>query len=43
MSIIRLSCIKDTIYAPRPNGDLVPEPSNKRRRRGRMDRLDRLV
>ena len=39
MSIIRLSCIKDTIYAPHPNGDLVPDAYNKRRRRGRMDRL----
>jgi pimeloyl-ACP methyl ester carboxylesterase len=39
MSIIRLSCIKDTIYAPRPNGDLVPDAYDKRRRRGRMDRL----
>ena len=39
MSIIRLTCIKDTIYAPHPNGDLVPDAYNKRRRRGRMDRL----
>jgi len=39
MSIIRLSCIKDTIYAPHSNGDLDPAAYNRRRLRGRMDKL----
>ena len=39
MSIIRLSCIKDTIYAPYPNGDLDPTAYTRRERRGRMDKL----
>lgn len=39
MAIIRLSCLKDTIYAPFENGNFDAEPCGRRRRRGRMETL----
>lgn len=39
MSIIRLSCIRDTLYAPAPNGEFAPELYRKRRRQGKMESL----
>lgn len=39
MSIIRLSVLKDTAYAPDANGDITLEPYNRRRRLGRMETL----
>lgn len=39
MSIIRLSVLKDTPYAPDETGDITLAPYNRRRRIGRLERL----
>lgn len=39
MSLIRLTCLTDTLYAPEVDGNLDPRPYTRRRRRGRMERL----
>ncbi len=39
MSIVRLSVLKDAVYAPDVDGDIKLLPYNRRRRLGRMERL----
>ena len=39
MSIVRLSCVRDTLCAPKADGDFVDTTYNRRRRLGRMESL----